>query len=99
MELYWIARRFTWWRRLTELLKQGFAGGGVIVADGLQKIIEDGLVAAEIADGGGGGALVFVIVGFNETGGGGGFGGGGWGVSEIGFDDAVVLENDSAFGA
>jgi len=30
---------------------------------------------------------------------GGGFGGGGWGVPEIGGDDAVVLENDGAFGA
>src|SRR5260370_16475547 len=66
-------------------------GGGVVVLDGLEKIFEDCLVAAEVADGGGGGALVFVE--------GGGFDERGWGVSEVGFDDAVVLENDGAFGA
>jgi len=32
------------------------AGGGAMVLDGLQKIFEDRLVAAEIADDGGGGA-------------------------------------------
>jgi len=70
---------------------EAVAGGGAVVLDGSEKIFEDGLVAAEIADDGGGGALVFV--------GGCGFGGGGWSVSEIGGDDAVVLENDCAFGA
>src|SRR5260370_17669451 len=70
---------------------EAVAGGGAVVLDGLEKIFEDGLVAAEIADDGGGGALVFVE--------GGGFGGGGWRVSEIGGDDAVVFENDGAFGA
>src|ERR1700732_4863348 len=64
---------------------------GAILLDGLEKIFEDGLVAAEITDDGGRGALVFVE--------GGGFGGGGWGVSEIGGDDAVVFEDDGAFGA
>jgi len=57
----------------------------------LKKIFEDSLVAAEIADGGGGGALVFVD--------GDGFDGRGWGVSQTGFDDAVVLEDDGAFRA
>ena len=64
---------------------------GAVLLDGLEKIFEDGLVAAEIADDGGRGALVFVE--------GGGFGGGGWDVSEIGGDDAVVFEDDGAFGA
>src|SRR5260370_24623871 len=70
---------------------EAVAGGGAVVLDGLEKIFEDGLVAAEIADDGGRGALVFVK--------GGGYGGGGWGVSEIGGDDAVVFENDGSFGA
>src|SRR6266699_3480139 len=57
---------------------------------GLEKVFEDGLMAAEISDGGGGGALVFVD--------GGGFSGG-WSASEFGGDDAVVLEHDGALGA
>jgi hypothetical protein len=57
----------------------------------MEKIFEDVLVATGIADGGGGGALVFFEVC--------GFGGGGWGVSEIGGEDAVVLENYGALGA
>ncbi|PYU78336.1 MAG: hypothetical protein DMG51_18905, partial [Acidobacteria bacterium] len=57
------------------------AGGGAMVLDGLQKIFEDRLVAAKIADDGGGGALVLV-----EGGGSGGVGS----VSEVGGDDAVV---------
>src|SRR5580704_12137077 len=65
--------------------------GARFLLDGLEKIFEDGLVAAEIADDGGRGALVFVE--------GGGFGGGGWDVSEIGGEDAVVFEDDGAFGA
>src|SRR5712664_345322 len=69
---------------------EAVAGRGAVVLDGLEKIFEDGLMAAEITDDGGGGALVFVD--------GGGFGGG-RGVSEISGDDAVVLKNDSAFGA
>src|ERR1700756_5035781 len=36
------------------------AGGGAMVLDGLEKIFEDRLVAAEIADDGGGSAFVFV---------------------------------------
>src|SRR5258708_33009346 len=70
---------------------EAVAGGGAIVLDGLEKILEDGLMAAEIADGGGGGALVLVERG--------GFVAGGWGASEIGCEDAVVLEDDGAFGA
>ena len=64
--------------------------GGAILLDGLEKIFEDGLVAAEIGDGGGGGALVFV--------GRCGFGAGERG-PEIGGDDAVVFEDNGAFGA
>ena len=63
---------------------------GAILTDGLEKIFEDGLVATEIADDGGGGALIFVEWG--------GFSGG-WRGAEIGGDDAVVLEDDGAFGA
>ena len=37
---------------------EAVAGGGAVLSDGCKKIFEDGLVAAEIADGGGGGALV-----------------------------------------
>jgi len=48
-------------------------------------------MAAEIADGGGRGALIFVERG--------GFDRGGCGVLEIGGDDAVVFEDDGAFGA
>ena len=61
-----------------------------MVLDGLEKIFEDRLMAAEIADDGGGGAFVLV-----EGGGSGGVGS----VSEVGGDDAVVFENDRAFGA
>src|SRR5882724_2148757 len=39
---------------------EAVTGGGAMLLDGLKKIFEDGLVAAEIGDGGGGGALVFV---------------------------------------
>jgi len=58
-----------------------------MVLDGLEKIFEDRLMAAEIADDGGGGAFVLV-----EGGGSGGVGS----VSEVGGDDAVVFENDRA---
>src|SRR6266699_3290709 len=50
-----------------------------------------GWVATEIADRSGGGALVFVE--------GSGFDGRSPSVSEIGFDDAVVLEDNGALGA
>src|SRR6266403_3435200 len=69
---------------------EAIAGRRAILLDGLEEIFEDGLVAAKIADGGGGGAEVFVE--------GSGFDGG-WSVTEIGGDDAVVLEDDGAFGA
>jgi len=63
---------------------------GAILLDGLEKIFEDGLVSAEIADGGGGGALIFVARGIDEI---------GRSVAEIGGDDAVVFKDDGASGA
>src|SRR4029077_4546562 len=71
------------------------ASRGTILLDGCKKILDDGLVAAKIADGGGRSALVFVRGGIIET----GKLGGGQGVAEIGGNDAVVFEDDRAFGA
>jgi hypothetical protein len=67
------------------------AGGGAILLDGLEKIFEDGLVTAKVADGCSRGAQIFVE--------GSGFDGGGLGIAKIGGDDSVVLEDDGAFGA
>src|SRR5271170_1622609 len=71
------------------------AGGCTLLLDGCEKIFEDCLVAAKIADGGGGGALVFVFGRFDES----REIGRGWSMAEIGGDDAVVFEDDGAFGA
>jgi len=69
---------------------EAIASGSAILPDGLEKIFEDSLVAAEIRDSGGRGALVFV----ERCG-----RGGSARVAETGGDDAVVLEDDGAFGA
>lgn len=66
------------------------ASAGPFVLNGCKKILEDGLVAAEVTDGSRRRALVFIrCVGFARA---------SWSVSEICRDDAVMLENNSAFG-
>ena len=67
--------------------------GRVVVPDGVEEVFENGLVATKIADGSRRGALILVVRGFDETGRGGG------GFAEIRGDDAVVFEDDGAFGA
>jgi hypothetical protein len=69
---------------------EAIAGGGAILPDGLEKIFEDSLVAAEVGDGGGRAAFVFVERG--------GLGGSASAAETIG-DDAVMFEDDGAFGA
>jgi len=69
---------------------RGHRRRGRILAGWLEEIFEDGLVAAEVRDSGGRGALVFVE---------GGRLCGSTSVAEIGGGDAVVLEDDGAFGA
>lgn len=68
---------------------EAVAGGNAILLDGLQKIFKDGLVAAEVSDGCRRGALVFVE-GSRFC---------GSASAEIGGDDAVMFEDDGAFGA
>src|SRR5580692_738136 len=62
---------------------------GPFILNGRKKILENGLVAADIADGSRRRALVFIRwVGFSGV---------GWSVSEIGRDNAIVFENNRAF--
>ena len=69
---------------------KAIASGGAVLLDGLEEIFENGLMAAKVGDGSGRCAIVFVERG--------GFGGSA-SVAKIGGDDAVVLEDDGAFGA
>src|ERR1700757_1203710 len=69
---------------------EAVAGRRAILADGLEEIFENSLMAAEVSHSGGRGAFVFVERGVL---------GGSASVAEMGGDDAVVLEDDGAFGA
>src|SRR5712692_3962886 len=67
------------------------AGEGGVVGDSVEKILDYGFVAADVGYRRGGGALVGVARNFGDD--------LRKGIAEIGGDDAIVFEDDGAFGA